>query len=221
VLDLLAASARPRRADLLFAVVRGILRVLLRGLLRMEIVGTENIPQVGAVILAANHRSLIDIPVAVMPTKRKVWFIAKEELFRSKVSGAALRALGGFPVRRGKPDRTALTRALKILESGEILGIFPEGTRTPEARFQELEEGFAYIALKSGAPIVPVAISGTESVFPRDRKLPRLAKIRVLVGPQFTLGGPSVGVLPRARIREATVEARERLAAVIDELEPR
>jgi cytidylate kinase len=221
VLDLLASSARPQRADLFFTSVRGTLRVLLKGLFRMEITGAENVPPVGAAILAANHRSLIDIPVVCMPTRRKVWFMAKEELFKSKLSAAFVSNLGGFPVRRGKPDRSALTRSLQILESGELLGIFPEGTRTPNARFETLEEGFAYIALKSGAPIVPVAISGTGAIFPKDRKLPRLVRIHVHVGQQFTLGGPHAGVLPRPRIREATAEASARLAAVMNEIEPR
>jgi 1-acyl-sn-glycerol-3-phosphate acyltransferase len=221
VLELLAASARPDHADLFFTSVRGVLRGMLKGLFRMEITGAENIPRVGAAILAPNHRSLIDIPVACMPTTRKVWFMAKEELFGSKLGSVILRNLGAFPVRRGKPDRTALIRALEILDTGKILGIFPEGTRTPGARFENLEEGFAYVALKSGAPIIPVAISGTEAVFPKDRKLPRLAKIRVHVGRQFTLGGPHAGVLPRPRIREATAEARARLAAVMNEIEPR
>jgi 1-acyl-sn-glycerol-3-phosphate acyltransferase len=221
VLDLLAASAHPQRADLFFTSVRGTLRVLLRGLFRMEITGAENVPPAGSGILAANHRSLIDIPVVCMPTRRKVWFMAKEELFANKLSAAFVRNLGGFPVRRGKPDRSAVTRSLQILESGELLGIFPEGTRTPGARFETLEEGFAYIALKSGAPVVPVAISGTEAVFPKDKRLPHPAKIRVHVGRPFTLGGPHSGVLPRPRIREATAEASARLAAVMNELEPR
>jgi 1-acyl-sn-glycerol-3-phosphate acyltransferase len=154
-------------------------------------------------------------------TNRKVWFMAKDELFKSKLSARILGGLGGFPVRRGRPDRSALLRSLELLESGEILGIFPEGTRTPGARFESLEEGFAYIALKSGAPIVPVAISGTEAVFPRGRKLPKFVKVRVLVGLPFTLGTPTTGVLPRGRIRRATAEASKRLQTVMNELEPR
>jgi 1-acyl-sn-glycerol-3-phosphate acyltransferase len=172
------------------------------------------------VIVAPNHRSLIDIPVAAAVTKRKVWFMAKEELFKSKISGGLIRRLGGFPVRRGRPDRTPLLRALELLGTGEIVGIFPEGTRTPMARFTELEEGFAYVALKSGAPIVPVAISGTEAVFPPGKKLPRLVKIRVAIGEPFRLGERVDGVLPRSQIRDATKVAQERLAAVMDRLEP-
>jgi 1-acyl-sn-glycerol-3-phosphate acyltransferase len=221
VLGLLEAARHPKHPNLLFRSVRGILKGLLRGPFHMEITGRENVPSAGPAIVAANHRSLIDIPVVCMPTRRMVWFMAKEELFASKLVGPVLRALGGFPVRRGKPDRSALQRSFELLRSGEILGIFPEGTRTPGARFEELEEGFAYIALKSGVPVVPVAISGTEAVFPPGRKLPQFVKIRVRVGEPFTLGGPFEGILPRSRIREATAEASARLQAVMDELEPR
>lgn len=221
VADRIIGMTRGGRPDLFYAGLRSVLVVLLRGVFRLEIVGAERIPSRGAVILAPNHRSLIDIPVAAAATKRKVWFMAKEELFRSKVGGGLIRRLGGFQVKRGRPDRRALQRALELLKSGEIVGIFPEGTRTPSARFEELEEGFAYVALKSGAPIVPVAISGTEAVFPPGSKLPRLVKIRVAVGEPFHLSGrQGAGILPRARIREATVEAQQRLAGVMNGLEP-
>jgi cytidylate kinase len=208
------------RRDRFYACARGVLVGLVRGVFRLEITGRENVPAAGAVILAPNHRSLLDIPVAAGVTKRKVWFMAKDELFGSRISARLIGRLGGFPVRRGRPDRSALHRSLELLAAGEVVGIFPEGTRTPQARFAELEEGFAYIALKSGAPIVPVAISGSESVFPPGRHLPRLAKIRVAVGEPFRLGERHEGVLPRRLIREATKVAQERLAAVMDGLEP-
>ncbi len=212
---------RPRRADAFYAVTRSVLAGLLRGIFRMRISGAENIPAGGPFILAPNHRSLLDIPVAAAVTKRKVWFMAKEELFRSKASAALLSRLGGFPVKRGRPDRTPLLRALRLLAEGEVVGIFPEGTRRPHARFEELEEGFAYVALRSAAPVVPVAISGTEAVFPPGGKLPRLVRIRVAVGEPFRLGEGHSGVLPRARVRSATADARGHFTALINDLEPR
>src|SRR5919108_726079 len=181
-------------------------------------VGRENIPARGPLILAPNHRSLLDIPVAAATTKRKVWFMAKEELFASKLSARILGRLGAFPVRRGRPDRAPLQRALKLLADGEVVGIFPEGTRRPMARFEELEEGFAYVALRSGAPVVPVAISGTEAVFPPGGKLPRLVKVRVAVGEPFRLGDGHTGVLPRARVRSATADAAARFATLMNAL---
>jgi 1-acyl-sn-glycerol-3-phosphate acyltransferase len=216
ILDLL----RPHRADRFYATVRTTLSGLLRAVFRLEIEGRENVPKRGAVILAPNHRSLIDIPVAAATTSRKVWFMAKEELFKSKLSALFLRNLGAFPVRRGKPDRAPLHRALELLAAGEVVGIFPEGTRRPMARFEEMEEGFAYVALKSGAPIVPVAISGTEAVFPPGGKMPRLVKIRVGIGEPFRVGERHTGVLPRARVRDATIQAQQRFAELMKQVEP-
>jgi 1-acyl-sn-glycerol-3-phosphate acyltransferase len=222
VADRILALMRPHRADLFYAATRGILAGLLRGVFRLEITGRELIPARGPLILAPNHRSLIDIPVAAAVTKRKVWFMAKEELFASKLSAALLGRLGAFPVRRGRPDRAPLQRALQLLSQGEVVGIFPEGTRRPLARFEELEEGFAYVAIRSGAPVVPVAISGTEAIFPPGGKLPHLVRIRVAVGEPFRLGeGSHSGVLPRARVRNATAEAQPRFAALMNHLEPR
>lgn len=217
IVDLLG----PQRADFLYAAVRSTLAGLLRAVFRLEIGGAERIPSRGPAILAPNHRSLVDIPVAAATTKRKVWFMAKEELFSSRVSAAALRRLGAFPVRRGRPDRAPLQRSLELLRSGEIVGIFPEGTRRPLARFEELEEGFAYVALKSGAPVVPVAISGTEAIFPPGGRLPKLVKIRVAVGEPFLMGERLSGVLPRARVRDATVQAQTRFMDLMNSLEPR
>lgn len=221
-ISLLSPPRPPRpRTDRLYKIFRGILAALLFGPFRLTIRGRDNIPATGAAILAFNHRSLIDIPVAGVVSKRKVWFMAKEELFRSRLGGAFISRFGAFRVRRGRPDRKALQRALDLLAAGEVVGIFPEGTRTPGARYQELEEGFAYIALKSGAPIVPAAISGTEAVFPPGKKFPRFVRIDVAVGPPFTLGtGAHQGILPRRQIRAATEEARTRLVALMEELEP-
>ncbi len=216
ILDLL----KPHRTDLFYAAVRGTLSGLLRVVFRLDIEGRENVPKRGAVILAPNHRSLLDIPVAAATTTRKVWFMGKEELFKSKLSALFLRNLGAFPVRRGRPDRAPLQRALELLAAGEVVGIFPEGTRRPMARFEEMEEGFAYVALKSGAPIVPVAITGTEAVFPPGGKVPRLVKVRVGIGEPFRVGSKHVGVLPRARVRDATIDAQQRFVELMKKVEP-
>jgi cytidylate kinase len=211
----------PRRRSPVYVVVRFILAVLLRTAFRLEVTGAENIPKHGPVIVAPNHRSLIDHPVVGAVTDRQVWFMGKEELFRNAIAAKILRSMGAFPVRRGKPDRASLQRCLDLLAAGEVVGIYPEGTRRPDARFDEPEDGFAYIAMRSGAPIVPVALSGTEAVLPRGRKFPRFVKIRVRIGEPFRLGERHTGVLPRPRIREATAEAQRRLNAEMDALEPR
>jgi cytidylate kinase len=222
VADRILALLRPHRPPVVYASIRDLLKGLLKVAFKFEVIGGENVPKHGGAILAPNHRSLIDIPVAAAVTKRHVRFMAKDELFKNPVSAWFMRHTGTFPVKRGRPDRSALTQSLAVLSSGELLGIFPEGTRTPGARFEVLEEGFAYIALKSGAPILPVAISGTEAVLPPGRKLPKLVKIRASVGEPFRLSDrASDGIIPRSRIREATVEAQRRFAAVMNALEPR
>jgi len=211
---------RPKRRSPVYVVVRAILAVLLRTVFRLDVRGAENIPKHGGAIIAPNHRSLVDHPTVGVATKRQIWFMAKSELFKNKWAAKFLYAMNSFPVNRGKPDRSSLQRSLELLEQGELVGIYPGGTRLPDSRFEDLEDGFTYIALKSGVPIVPVAVSGTESVLPRGRRFPRFVKIKILIGEPFRLGEKHTGVLPRAKIREATAEAKRRLDAVMDELEP-
>lgn len=212
---------KSRRRSPAYVALRVVLWVLLHTVFRLEVRGAENIPKRGGAIIAPNHRSLIDHPTVGVATTRQIWFMAKSELFRNAIAAKLLRSLNSFPVNRGRPDRASLQRCLELLEQGELVGIYPGGTRKPDSRFEDLEDGFTYIALKSGAPIVPVALSGTESVLPRGRKFPRFVKIRILIGEPFRLGEKHTGVLPRAKIREATAEAKLRLDAVMDELEPR
>jgi 1-acyl-sn-glycerol-3-phosphate acyltransferase len=186
----------------------------------MRIAGQDGVPRAGPAILAANHRSLLDIPAVAALTGRKVWFMGKDELFRLGPLSSAFRALGGFPVRRGRPDRRALEMATGLLLQGELLAVYPEGTRTPGARFQAMEDGLAYLALRTGAPVIPVAISGTEAVFPPGKRLPRLVRIRALVGEPVWLDGPLEGVIPRSRIKAGTAVLQQRLRDVAYALEP-
>jgi 1-acyl-sn-glycerol-3-phosphate acyltransferase len=205
----------------MYKIFRGILAFLLKYLFRLEVEGLENFPKHGNAILAPNHRSLIDHFVVASLTKRQVWFMGKAELFKNKNAARFLNALGAFPVKRGKPDRASLQRCLELLADGNLVGIYPEGTRRPDSRFEEVEEGFAYIAVRSGAPIVPIGLSGTEAVFPKGRKLPRVVKIRVVVGKPFRLVAQTSGVLPRTKLKEATAHAQERLSLVMEAVEPR
>lgn len=205
----------------LYKVFRGILAFLLKYVFRIEVEGAEHLPKHGNAILAPNHRSLIDHFVVASLTKRQVWFMGKAELFKKKQAARLLNALGAFPVKRGKPDRASLQRCLQLLAEGNLVGIYPEGTRRPDSRFEDVEEGFAYIAVRSGAPIVPIGLSGTEAVFPKGKKLPRVVKIRVVVGKPFRVTAQTSGVLPRTKLREATAHAQERLSVVMNAVEPR
>jgi len=132
---------------------------------RMRVEGVENVPMQGGVILCANHSSGHDPVMVGVASPRPVIFMAKEELFRNPFLRVLIRALGAFPVRRGHPDRAALRRALEVLESGGCFGVFPEGTRVRGADLGKAEPGTAYLALKSGATVIPVGVSSSYRLF--------------------------------------------------------
>lgn len=133
---------------------------------RWKILGYKNIPERGPLIICSNHISWFDPPlVGCMIRRRKVYFMAKEELFKFFLFGWVLRKIGVFPVKRGLPDRRAIRQALKLLGEGKVVGMFPEGRRSKTGRLQEPLNGVALIALKSRAPILPVAIIGPYRLF--------------------------------------------------------
>ena len=162
----------------------GLLRVFLTFLFsvafRWQTIGTENIPA-GGVIIAANHISLWDPPVVgTAITGRQIHFMAKEELFTNKLFAWIIgKQLGAFPVKRGAPDRTAIRTALTLLESGNILGIFPEGTRSKNGKLGAPEAGLALLAVKAGVPVVPTAIIGTNKIFKNGCLFP---KFKIIFG---------------------------------------
>jgi len=142
-------------------------RLMVRMLLlltRCQVRGRENVPSQGPVLVVANHLNLADPPLLWVSLGRKVVFMAKEELFRFRFIGYFIRGLGAFPVHRGQLDRKALRQAERILVEGLALVTFPEGTRSKNAQLQPAFSGSALIALRSGVPILPVGISGTERI---------------------------------------------------------
>ncbi|MDS1030676.1 lysophospholipid acyltransferase family protein [Bacillota bacterium LX-D] len=130
-----------------------------------EVKGKQNFPQQGPVLVLANHRSLWD-PIAVAASlDRPVHFMAKEELFKVPLLGMLLKVVGTFPVKRQKSDRAALKTALQVLHNQEVLGMFPEGTRSNSYELLPFHSGAALIALRTGAPILPVACIGTKNIW--------------------------------------------------------
>ncbi|CAM3415506.1 lysophospholipid acyltransferase family protein [Nosocomiicoccus ampullae] len=130
---------------------------------KITVIGEENVPKEGPVLLAANHKSLHDPPVVGISVKREMSFFAKSELFENKIFGAAIRNLNAIPVNRGKGDRAALKTSIEALKEGRMLLMFPEGTRnkTGKNELAPLQEGASFIAMSAKAPIVPVAIRGS------------------------------------------------------------
>jgi 1-acyl-sn-glycerol-3-phosphate acyltransferase len=142
-------------------------RVLLILVRRLEINGLENVPLKGGLVVVSNHRSYWDpmIVGCALPQNRQVYFMAKEELFRVPLLRSAITWAGAFPVRRKGADRGAIRTALANLNSGKVVGIFPEGTRSKTNEMLEPQIGMAMLSTKSGAPILPIAVLGSKGVF--------------------------------------------------------
>ena len=180
---------------------------------RLEIQGPKHVPQRGAAVLAMNHDSLLDIPLLVWATPRPVWFMAKVELFRGRFSTWLFHAMGGFPVRRGALDVRAVRAALDVVRRGRVLAMYPEGTRA--AHLQPFLPGAAWIALATGAPLVPVAISGTAEAMPKGSRLPKRTWVAVRFGEPIA---SAIEADPRARMdraREITSELRSRVERLL------
>ncbi|NLO89722.1 MAG: 1-acyl-sn-glycerol-3-phosphate acyltransferase [Clostridia bacterium] len=136
-------------------------------LCRWKVRGANNVPKEGPVVIVSNHLSLWD-PMAVgAAIERRIYFMAKAELFKYPIVGLIVKSWGAFPVRRGHLDREALKNAMKVLKRGDVLGIFPEGKRSPSGKLQKFKPGAVSLAAKYGAPIVPVGLIGTKKIFSR------------------------------------------------------
>jgi 1-acyl-sn-glycerol-3-phosphate acyltransferase len=171
---------RRTNASMLFRFIKFLARPIFRVLFAVEHHDVENIPANGAVIIAGNHPSYLDPLLVGLPIKRTIRFMAWDALFKIPVLGQIIRAVGAFPVdiRKGKGE-SAFREALKVLNDGDALGIFPEGQRSEQAAMGELRTGVARLAVETGAPIVPVTIGGASRAWPKWRLLPRSAKIIV------------------------------------------
>jgi len=154
---------------------------------RIRRAGREHIPA-GPVILAANHRSFLDPFVIGTCVRRPIYFLAKRELFDNWLVGWFLNCLGAFPVKRSESDEEAVATALALLERGEAVVIFPEGTRHRSGPLKEPKRGVGRLALESGAPVVPIALAGTE----RARRGWRIRPVRVTIRCGTPLAYPKV-----------------------------
>ena len=160
-----------------YFLVKVISRIFFVLLFRAEAKGVENIPDTGAVILAANHMSNCDPPFLGSFMPREVCYMAKEELFQNPVFSRAITACHSFPVKRGAADRKAIKHALNLLAEGKCLGLFPEGTRSRTGEIGDAELGVGLFASKSKAPVIPAAIIGTDKVFSSEKFFPKLKVI--------------------------------------------
>jgi len=165
-----------------YSLLRRLAIIIFKVFFAVKIRGKENVPLKGGVILASNHLSYFDPIVLGLLTPRKINFMAKEELFENFLFRLLITKLGAFPVKRERVDKTVYQKVLDLLKKGELLVLFPEGTRSWEGKLGRLQQGTARIALRANVPLVPVIIQGTEKVLPRGKKMIRLAKIEARIG---------------------------------------
>lgn len=175
---------------MLYWVIKIIVTPVLRVCCRIRVEGKEHVPHSGPVILASNHRSFLDSLFIPLLISRRVTFVAKAEYFDDKRVAWFFRGVGQIPIRRegGSASERALESATAVLEAGGVFGIYPEGTRTRDGRLHRGHTGVARLALRTGAPIIPVGIIGSDEVQPIDSKLPRLFKtVRIRFGEPIEL----------------------------------
>lgn len=206
---------------MLYAFTRFVLAPLARLIYRPTIEGTSHIPEQGPVIIASNHLSFIDSIVIPLIAPRKVVFLAKAEYFAgSGLRGALTRwwfeSLGTVPVERGdhRAAQKSLDAAYQVLQHGDAFGIYPEGTRSRDGRLYRGRTGVAWLALKAGCPIVPVALAGTADIQPVGTRVPRVRKVAVRFGEPIQVAGRFDDVpVGRAR-RELTDEVMSAIQAL-------
>ncbi|GAA5415385.1 1-acyl-sn-glycerol-3-phosphate acyltransferase [Paraliobacillus ryukyuensis] len=144
----------------LYRFAKWVVKIILMPLYRVQVIGTENIPKEGPVIICSNHISNFDPPMVGITSPRDISFMAKEELFSKKWSAKLFHKLNAFPIKRGMKDRDALRNALNILSEGRTLGLFPEGTRSKTGEVGKGLSGIGFFALRSQATVIPCAIIG-------------------------------------------------------------
>jgi len=201
---------------ILYRVARAILLSACRIVFRVHVSGLELVPDRGPYIIAPSHRSLLDIPFAAFVTRRRVCFMAKKELFESRALAWAIDAFGGFAVDRGTADRAALRSAAAVLDRGEPLALFPEGTRNQGAALGALFDGAAFLAARTAVPIVPVGIGGSEEILASGKRWPRFRRVEIVVGPP--IAPPLMdGRVRRRQVGALTATLSEELQTVFSE----
>ncbi|MEV4175497.1 MULTISPECIES: lysophospholipid acyltransferase family protein [unclassified Nonomuraea] len=200
---------------MLYEVVKFASAPLAHAMCRPQISGAAHVPRTGPAILAANHLSVLDSFLLPALLPRHVTFTAKNEYFSGNpVSGFFMRLGGSLPIDRESAHsaQVMLDEAAALLERGELFGIHPEGTRSPDGRLYRGKIGVAWLALKTGAPVLPVALSGTEKVLPVGAKVPRPASIGIAIGAPMRFEGDHTKARDRRQVTDEIMAAIQKLS---------
>jgi len=191
---------------LVYAISRFIFYVLLKIICKIEFKGQENFPKKGPFIIAANHASNVDPAVlGVFCNTAQVIFMAKKELFNHPKFGWWFKVIGCIPIDRYSKDFKPLKVAIERLKKGAVLGIFPEGTRSPDGRLQKAELGVGLLAVKTGVPVVPLYVSGTIKVLPKGATKLKSHKVKARTGKPIDLT-ESMGFKEKRKVYESIGE---------------
>lgn len=215
-------AGQSKASLLLYSVAHALIVGLTMLFTRTTVIGRHNIPRSGAYLLAPIHRSNIDTPLTATVTRRRIRFMGKDSLWKISPVGWIMSALGAFPVTRGTADREALKRCIAVLEQGEPLVLFPEGTRQSGPTVMPLFDGAAYVAVKAGVPIIPIGIGGSERVMPKGSKMIYPRKCVVVVGEPIVaaLSSGERGdgePLARSSVKDVTAHLSRELQRLFDE----
>ena len=204
-----------QRSSLLFyRAVHLFIRVVIFRWVRTEVRGAEHLDLEGPVIVAPVHRSNLDSPLVAGTARRRMRALGKQSLFVNPIGAWVCAALGAIPVRRGEADRDAMRSARRILDDGEMMIVFPEGTRQTGDRVAGVFDGMSYLASKTGATIVPVGVAGTEKALPPGAKFLHRCRTAVVVG--APIAAPE-GRMSRPALRAFSEQVGAELQAVFDE----
>jgi 1-acyl-sn-glycerol-3-phosphate acyltransferase len=195
-------------STLTYRVGRGLCALACRAFLRPRFEGLEHLPAEGGALIASNHQSYLDIPLVAISTARHVCFVARDSLADSKALGWLMRRSGAVLIRRGKPDRAALREMVAHLEGGDLVSVFPEGTRSTDGAVAAFRGGAMLAARLARVPIVPAGIRGTLAAWPKGRG-PRPAPVSIAFGPPVDGALPDAADLVRARVLALVGDGRD------------
>jgi 1-acyl-sn-glycerol-3-phosphate acyltransferase len=201
-----------------YGAIRGAFALLAKLYFRLDIRGREHVPTHGPFVLAPVHRSNLDFILVSALTRTRMRYMGKASIWKWRWGGKFVSMLGAFPVHRGSADRDALRTCLAVIENGEPLVMFPEGTRRSGTVVEDLFDGPAYIAARTGVPLVTVGIGGSDKAMPVGSKLIRPHRIVLVVGePIAPPPGDGSGRVRRRVVRELTERVRVSVQALYDE----